>query len=73
MEHNTTKEDKYMKAKEVVEIQAESYIEEQILIEKFPEAVWFTGVGNTRFYLPQFMKEEVDQMIVEREEGDEIL
>ena len=37
-----------MKAKKVIEIQAENYIEEQLLMEAFPEAIWFTGVGNTR-------------------------
>ena len=54
-----------MKAKEVIEIQAENYIEEQLLMEQYPEAIWFTGVGNTRFYLPYYMKEEVEEKIEE--------
>ena len=54
-----------MKAKKVIEIQAETYIEEQLLIEEFPEAIWFTGVGNTRFYLPEYMEEEVEEKIQE--------
>lgn len=59
-----------MKAKEVIEIQAENYIEEQLLMEEFPEAIWFVGVGNTRFYLPYYMKEEVQEKIEEmRKEG----
>jgi hypothetical protein len=57
-----------MKAKKVIEIQAESYIEEQLLLESFPEAVWFTGVGNTRFYLPYYMKEDVKEKIRELSE-----
>jgi len=52
-----------MKATKVIEIQAETYIEEQLLLEEYPEAVWFTGVGNTRFYLPEFMEEEVNDKI----------
>ncbi len=59
-----------MKAKKVIEIQAENYIEEQLLMEAFPEAIWFTGVGNTRFYLPYNMKEDVKEKIREiRKEG----
>jgi len=52
-----------MKAKEMIEIQAEDYIEEQLLLEEFPEAIWFTGVGNARFYLPYYMKEEIEEKI----------
>jgi hypothetical protein len=54
-----------MEAKKVIEIQAENYIEEQLLLEEYPEAVWFTGVGNTRFYLPEYMEEEVEAKIRE--------
>ena len=59
-----------MQAKKVIEIQAESYIEEQLLMDAFPEAVWFTGVGSTRFYLPYDKKDDVKQKIEEwRNEG----
>jgi hypothetical protein len=54
-----------MEARKVIEVQAENYIEEQILLEAFPEAVWFTGVGNTRFYLDEYMEEEVNEKIRE--------
>ena len=54
-----------MEAKKVIEIQAENYIEEQILLETYPEAIWFTGDGNTRFYLPEYMEEEVNEKIEE--------
>ena len=56
-----------MKAKKVIEIQTDSYIEEQLMVEAFPEAVWFTGVGNTRFYLPEYMEEEVNDKIKQLE------
>ena len=54
-----------MEARKVIEVQAENYIEEQILLEAFPEAIWFTGVGNTRFYLDEYMEEEVNEKIRE--------
>ena len=54
-----------MEAKKVIEVQTHNYIEEQLMLEAFPEAVWFTGVGNTRFYLPEYMEEEVEQKIEE--------
>jgi hypothetical protein len=54
-----------MEAKKVIEIQAESYIEEQLLMDAFPEAVWFTGVGSTRFYLPYNRKEDVKEKMRE--------
>jgi len=57
-----------MKQRTVVEVQAESYIEEQLLLEKFPEAIWFNLSGNTMFYLPEDTKEEVTSFIKECEE-----
>ena len=54
-----------MKASKVIEVQAESYIEEQLLIEAFPEAIWFTGIGPTRFYLPDYMEEEINEKLEE--------
>jgi hypothetical protein len=56
-----------MKAKKVIEIQTDSYIEEQLMVEAFPEAVWLTGIGNTRFYLPEYMEEEVNDKIKQME------
>ena len=45
--------------KKVIQIQAESYLEEQYLIQKFPGIVWYppvvgpaSGEGFARFYLP---------------------
>jgi len=38
--------------KQVIQITAEDEIEEQYILEKFPEAVWFSLTGRTNFYLP---------------------
>ena len=54
-----------MQARKVIEVEAENYIEEQILLEAFPEAIWITGVGNTKFYLDEYMEEEVNEKIKE--------
>jgi hypothetical protein len=58
-----------MKQRRVVEITAESYIEEQILLEKFPEAVWINLGGSTiKFYLNEDRQEDVIKFIQECEE-----
>jgi hypothetical protein len=59
---------KIMKQRTVVEIQAENYIEEQLLLERFPEAIWINLSGNTMFFLPEDMQEEVVSFIQECEE-----
>ena len=41
-----------MKMKHVIQITTESEIEEQYILEKFPEAVWVSLTGRTNFYLP---------------------
>jgi len=41
--------------KKVIQIQAESYLEEQFLLQKFPGVIWhppISGDGFARFYLP---------------------
>jgi hypothetical protein len=57
-----------MKQRTVVEITAENYIEEQLLLEKFPEAVWINLTGRTKFYLNENTKEDVVDFIQEYEE-----
>lgn len=57
-----------MKQRRVVEITAESYIEEQLLLEKFPEAVWVNLTGRTKFYLDEVREEEVIEFMQECEE-----
>jgi hypothetical protein len=57
-----------MKQRTVVEVAAESYIEEQLLLEKFPEAVWINLGGSTIFYLDENSKQDVIDFIQECEE-----
>ena len=57
-----------MKQRTVVEVTAENYIEEQLLLEKFPEAVWINLTGRTKFYLDENSKEEAIDFIQECEE-----
>jgi hypothetical protein len=44
--------------KKVIKIEAESYLEEQFILQKFPGVVWYPPIreGYSTFYLP--MKEE---------------
>jgi hypothetical protein len=59
--------------KEVIQITTENHIEEQYILEKFPEAVWFNLTGRTNFYLPtgESYKTEVESVILEWEERNE--
>lgn len=63
-----------MKMRKVIEIEVDSYNEEQYILEKFPEAVWISpaGVsgGGTRFFLPESEEYgiEVEEAITEWEE-----
>lgn len=65
---------KTMKMKSVIEIEVDSYTEEQYILEKFPEAVWISpagvGAGGTRFYLPdnEGYRTDVETAILEWEE-----
>jgi len=56
-----------MKAKKVIEIQTEDYIEEQYILEKFPEALWFNFSGKIIFYLPEEFEDEIKNEIEEFE------
>ncbi len=40
-----------MRRKTVIELEAESYLEEQFLLDQFPAARWLNLGGTTRFYL----------------------
>jgi len=48
-----------MKVKRVIEIKTEDYLEEQYILENFPQAVWFNHHGNTMFYLPGYLEDEI--------------
>jgi len=56
--------------KSTIQVTTESDIEEQYILEKFPEAVWVNLVGRTMFFLDdnEMNKEEVEQAIFEWEE-----
>lgn len=57
-----------MKRKVVIELQSESYLEEQFLLDKFPGAKWLNLGGTTRFYLDLNEKERVIDAITEWKE-----
>ncbi len=52
-----------MKVRNVIEIKTEDYIEEQFILEKFPEALWFNYTGNIMFYLPNYLEDEVNKAV----------
>jgi len=57
-----------MRQRTVIEVTSENNIEEQMLLEEYPEAVWVNLDGNTRFYLPEYRKEDVEKFVQECEE-----
>lgn len=58
-----------MRVKEVIEIQTETYLEEQYILDKFPEAVWVSGVRNyATFYLPKSREKVVSKVLKEWDE-----
>ena len=56
-----------MKQKEVIELKAESYMEEQFLLDRFPSVVWLNLGGSTTFYLSIDEKDSVLKAIKEWE------
>ena len=57
-----------MKHKTVIQITAESYEEEQYLLNKFPEAWWDDRQGVTVFYVSELRDGEVRKAINEYKE-----
>lgn len=60
--------------KKVIQIQAESYLEEQFLLQKFPGVVWhppIAGEGFARFYLPVSKDANVKEALNEYKEWKE--
>ncbi|MHA1700709.1 MAG: hypothetical protein ACTSWK_00430 [Promethearchaeota archaeon] len=53
-----------MKVKRVIEIKTENYLEEAYILENFPQAVWFSCPGNTMFYLPEYLEDEINTAIL---------
>ena len=60
-----------MKAKKVVQVVAENYMEQQAIMGRFPEAVWVSpagmGIMRTLFYLPATKYNEIIEFIGEYE------
>ena len=56
-----------MKVKKLISIKAESFIEEQFLMEKFPTAVWHPNINGQfhTFYLPEIKEELVLESVAE--------
>jgi len=59
-----------MKMKSTIQVTTESDIEEQYILEKFPEAVWVNLTGRTMFFLPENEgnRTEVEEAITEWKE-----
>ena len=57
-----------MKHKILIEVTAESYEEEQYLLNKFPDEWWDNRDGIIRFYVPDTKVEFVKEVIKEYEE-----
>lgn len=57
-----------MKHKTVIQITAESYEEEQYLLNKFPEAWWDDRQGLTVFYIPTTKMDQVTEVVNEYKE-----
>jgi hypothetical protein len=56
-----------MKMRSVIEIQAESYAEQQYIMTHLPEAVWIVLGEKTTFYMPYPQYEKVEGVIREWE------
>lgn len=57
-----------MKRRVVIEVESESYLEEQYLLDKFPDAVWLNMGGQTKFYMDINDKERVLEALTEWKE-----
>ena len=53
--------------RKVIELQAQSYIEEQFIMSKFPDAVWTSGVRGqfATFYIPESKEKLVEKCIID--------
>ncbi len=57
-----------MKRKVVIQLESETYMEEQFLLDKFPDAVWLNIGGSTKFYVDLDEKERVLEAITQWKE-----
>jgi len=56
-----------MITRKVVEIQAETYMEEQFILSRFPDSVWIPGVRGiyATFYIPETKAKVIDHALNE--------
>ncbi len=54
-----------MKRRVVIEVESESYLEEQFLLDKFPHSIWLNMGGQTKFYMDIDEKEAVLEALTE--------
>jgi hypothetical protein len=55
-----------MKVKQVIEITAESYLEEQNIMGRFPDAIWIKLDENrTKFYINKDKERDVEMFLQE--------
>jgi hypothetical protein len=55
-----------MKVKQVIEIMAESYLEEQNIMGRFPDAIWIKLDENrTKFYINKDKERDVEMFLQE--------
>ena len=52
-----------MKYKTCYEVIADSYEEEQFIIKRFPEALWFITDSHVKIYIPKSAKNELVEAI----------
>jgi len=59
-----------MKYKAVIEVVAESYAEEQFILNRFPNATWIPLKEKIIFYIPYLQHSEVKKAIEEWEKAN---
>lgn len=57
-----------MKYKTCYEVIAENYEEEQFLLSRFPESIWFITEKHVKFFIPKQDKQKIIESIGEWKE-----
>ena len=58
-----------MRMRSVIEIQTESYAEQQYIMTHLPEAIWIVLGEKTTFYMPYPQYEKVENVLREWEQN----
>jgi len=62
-----------MKMQKVIEITAESYLEEQCVLARFPDSIWINlGENRTKFYIKYEKLKEVQKFLKDELKGDQV-